>query len=448
MEIDTLTGAFNDFEKKGKKETCPVLDQFLCHIAKTGDTMIQWSQFKSYFLFKLEKVMDDFRASSPEQRGPANPNVEYIPYDEMKERILKIVDGYKGIPFTIQRLCELLTEPKRNYTGTDKFLRGVEKNVMVVSCIYPSSEKNGSSNMSRMNGVMLSGNSSIYTDRNVNGPGSPRILNRPSAKLSLSSPAATNGLPDSTESKDSPTESTEKALSDSSSSSSSSSEADSSHCSPMKNKHMAEDDEDDDSPEAERQEAKRLKFDKDELEDEEEEEEEEEEENGEEDEEEYEEGKFSPDPIGSEDSSSNTPQSSTDVANPSTESKAVEESASDQEPSSTQSEPLESADSKSEGEASPGPADSKESGVKTDQSEEPAPTAGPGVEERPESSGDPVSSSSSSSSSGGEEETSGDSSARADPSSPVEDSVSVSTSVVGSSLDSSETPSEEQMDQD
>ena len=31
------------------------------------------------------------------------------------------------IPFTIQRLCELLTEPKRNYTGTEKFLRGVEK---------------------------------------------------------------------------------------------------------------------------------------------------------------------------------------------------------------------------------------------------------------------------------------------------------------------------------
>ncbi len=85
------------------------------------------------------------------------------------------------IPFTIQRLCELLTEPKRNYTGTDKFLRGVEKvccvqgnkqtklwefilflpcflkvltqvsapfkwsifhfqNVMVVSCVCPTSE--------------------------------------------------------------------------------------------------------------------------------------------------------------------------------------------------------------------------------------------------------------------------------------------------------------------
>lgn len=29
----------SDFEKKGKKEVSPVLDQFLCHVAKTGETM-------------------------------------------------------------------------------------------------------------------------------------------------------------------------------------------------------------------------------------------------------------------------------------------------------------------------------------------------------------------------------------------------------------------------
>lgn len=27
---------FTEFEKKDKKDTCPVLEQFLCHIAKTG----------------------------------------------------------------------------------------------------------------------------------------------------------------------------------------------------------------------------------------------------------------------------------------------------------------------------------------------------------------------------------------------------------------------------
>ncbi|XP_045931960.1 serine/threonine-protein phosphatase 4 regulatory subunit 2-A-like [Micropterus dolomieu] len=96
MEIDSLQEALRDFDKTAKKEACPLLEQFLCHIAKTGETMVQWSQFKNYFLFKLEKVMDDFKASAPEQRGPANPNVESIPFEDMKERILKIVNGYNG----------------------------------------------------------------------------------------------------------------------------------------------------------------------------------------------------------------------------------------------------------------------------------------------------------------------------------------------------------------
>ncbi|GAB1291116.1 Serine/threonine-protein phosphatase 4 regulatory subunit 2 [Apodemus speciosus] len=288
MDVERLQEALKDFEKRGKKEVCPVLDQFLCHVAKTGETiecaafslikeglewddrdiiadlsktliftlselkpMIQWSQFKGYFIFKLEKVMDDFRTSAPEPRGPPNPNVEYIPFDEMKERILKIVTGFNGIPFTIQRLCELLTDPRRNYTGTDKFLRGVEKNVMVVSCVCPSSEKNNSNSLNRMNGVMFPGNSPNYTDRsNINGPGTPRPLNRP--KLSLSAPLTTNGLPESTDSRDPDLQlSEDKGHSDSSAS-----ESEVSSPSPVKNKHP-----DDDAVESEEHEVKRLKFD-------------------------------------------------------------------------------------------------------------------------------------------------------------------------------------------
>lgn len=252
MDVERLLEALKDFEKRGKKEVCPVLDQFLCHVAKTGETMIQWSQFKGYFIFKLEKVMDDFRTSAPEPRGPPNPNVEYIPFDEMKERILKIVTGFNGIPFTIQRLCELLTDPRRNYTGTDKFLRGVEKNVMVVSCVYPSSEKNNSSSLNRMNGVMFPGNSPNYTDRsNINGPGTPRPLNRP--KVSLSVPMTTNGLPESTDSKESNLQQNE----DKTRSDSPTSDLESSSVSPIKNKHP-----DEDAVETEGHEVKRLRFDK------------------------------------------------------------------------------------------------------------------------------------------------------------------------------------------
>ncbi|KAG7494680.1 serine serine/threonine-protein phosphatase 4 regulatory subunit 2 [Solea senegalensis] len=266
MEIDSLQEALRDFDKKSKKEACPLLEQFLCHVAKTGETMVQWSQFKSYFLFKLEKVMDDFRASAPEQRGPANPNVESIPFDDMKERILKIVNGYNGIPFTIQRLCELLTEPKRNYTGTDKFLRGVEKNVMVVSCVHPNSEKNGCSAVNRMNGVMLPGNTSAFTERKVNGPGTPRPLNRP--KLSLATSLAANGLPDSTDGKDlNPEQDGEEDTSEVSAS-------EASLGSSVKNKHP--DTEED--MEAEQLEVKRLKFTKEDEDEEDEDDEEEEQE--------------------------------------------------------------------------------------------------------------------------------------------------------------------------
>uniref|UniRef100_A0A8D0AUT1 Protein phosphatase 4 regulatory subunit 2 n=1 Tax=Sander lucioperca TaxID=283035 RepID=A0A8D0AUT1_SANLU len=107
MDIDALLEAFQDFEKKGKKETCPELEQFLCHVAKTGQPII---------------------------------------------------------PFTIQRLCELLTDPKRNYTGTEKFLMGLEK-VIVFVPFYFFRRKNGASSVNRMNGVMFPGNSSLYSDR-------------------------------------------------------------------------------------------------------------------------------------------------------------------------------------------------------------------------------------------------------------------------------------------
>lgn len=52
--------------------------------------------------------MDDFRTSAPEPRGPPNPNVEYIPFDEMKERILKIVTGFNGYVInTVLKVCFL-----------------------------------------------------------------------------------------------------------------------------------------------------------------------------------------------------------------------------------------------------------------------------------------------------------------------------------------------------
>ncbi|XP_068599863.1 serine/threonine-protein phosphatase 4 regulatory subunit 2-A-like [Brachionichthys hirsutus] len=257
MEIDALLEAVQDFEKKDKKEACSVLEQFLCHVAKTGQTVIPWPQFKGYFMFKLEKVMDDFHASTPEQKRQHNPNVDYVPFEQMKERILNIVDAYNGIPFTIQRLCELLLDPKRNYTGTDKFLMGLEKNVMVVSSVRPTSEKNGASGVNRMNGVMFPGTSSLYADsRNVNGPVLPKQLNRP--KLSSCHLLSTNGFPDCPVSK-------EQVVEEHHNSDSVTSGGQIPPNTGIKNKHSEEEEDRGDS-DGDAREVKRLKFDKEEVE--------------------------------------------------------------------------------------------------------------------------------------------------------------------------------------
>ncbi|XP_016364620.1 serine/threonine-protein phosphatase 4 regulatory subunit 2-A [Sinocyclocheilus rhinocerous] len=419
MEIDTLLGAFRDFEKNGEKETCPILDQFLLHVAKTGETMIQWSQFKGYFLFKLEKVMDDFKASCPEQRGPANPNVEYIPFEEMKQRILKIVNGYNGIPFTIQRLCELLTEPRRNYTGTDKFLRGMEKNVMVVSCVYPTSEKKGSGCVNRMNGVMFPGNTSAFPDRNVNGPGTPRPLNRP--KLSLSSSVATNGLPDSTESKEQASEQSDRTVNESSAS-----EAEGSHSGPVKSKHREEDD----ATNTEMHEAKRLKFEK------------EEEDDNEDGREKELDEKQSPCTSAAE-SSSDVLQSSSDVTAEAKDNKPDEFVTEDQEPTSTQSEVVENRVEKSASDDSPDPSHNQATSSESDLPEQRSEREESAEAQETDERNDPVSSSSNNSS---DEEVSSAETPSASPSSSTELTAEGSTTAEISS-DSSET-ADDTMEQD
>lgn len=45
------------------------------------------------------------------------------------------IDFVSSAPFTIQRLCELILSPRAHYRRTDKFMRGLNKCVSVVTTI-------------------------------------------------------------------------------------------------------------------------------------------------------------------------------------------------------------------------------------------------------------------------------------------------------------------------
>ncbi|XP_048743771.1 serine/threonine-protein phosphatase 4 regulatory subunit 2-like isoform X2 [Ostrea edulis] len=137
---EEILDALNNFEKK-KGDISPVLEQYLRRIAKTGETLFPWPRVKPLFVNKLEDVMSKFHLELPVDHLTPCPNVENPKFTEMRKRILDSVNRFSGAPFTIQRLCELLTDPKKHYKRTDKFLRGIEKNVLVISTVDPYGNK-------------------------------------------------------------------------------------------------------------------------------------------------------------------------------------------------------------------------------------------------------------------------------------------------------------------
>lgn len=61
---------------------------------------------------------------------PQCPNVDQFNYESMKSALLERLEKFHAAPFTIQRLSELLTDPKKHYSRLDKFMRALEKNIL------------------------------------------------------------------------------------------------------------------------------------------------------------------------------------------------------------------------------------------------------------------------------------------------------------------------------
>ena len=121
-------------------ESTPIsasLEDYLTYVAKTGNALFAWNKIKPLFKKKLEIVIQEFHDTSPTDDLPKQPNVDVFKFDQMKQRIFEQLESYSGIPFTVQRLCELMVQPKGHYKRTDKFMRGLEKIMLVVSTIDP-----------------------------------------------------------------------------------------------------------------------------------------------------------------------------------------------------------------------------------------------------------------------------------------------------------------------
>lgn len=144
------------FTKQKPKEIPHVLNEYIQYVAKTGDTVYNWSSIQYLFREKLLSVIKDFHDTTSSVEGkqiffileamllfslflspiccdkelPQCPNVDQFNYEAMKTLLFSRFDRFQAAPFTIQRLSELLVHPKKHYTRLDKFMRALEKNIL------------------------------------------------------------------------------------------------------------------------------------------------------------------------------------------------------------------------------------------------------------------------------------------------------------------------------
>lgn len=155
---EEILHCLDEYSKVKPKDIPRELEDYLCFVARTGDPVYQWSLIKTLFREKLLNVITEFYETCPTVEIPPCPNVETFNYDVMKTFILEKLESFAAAPFTVQRICELLTTPRKEYNRIDKYMRALEKNILVVSTREPGpqnrrSTENGDDTM--LNGLEI-----------------------------------------------------------------------------------------------------------------------------------------------------------------------------------------------------------------------------------------------------------------------------------------------------
>uniref|UniRef100_A0A0A9YAT1 Serine/threonine-protein phosphatase 4 regulatory subunit 2 n=2 Tax=Lygus hesperus TaxID=30085 RepID=A0A0A9YAT1_LYGHE len=177
---EEIMQCLEEFSKMKPKDIPHELDDYLGYVAKTGDPVFKWSIIKCLFREKLVNVITDFYESTLSIELPPCPNVDPFNYERMKANLLEKLDSFQGAPFTVQRISELLTNPKKEYNRADKFMRAIEKNILVVSTREPGRFAEGESeNDPSYNGIPDANDSGVETGFPCNDLADPDATPQP-----------------------------------------------------------------------------------------------------------------------------------------------------------------------------------------------------------------------------------------------------------------------------
>ncbi|KAJ6546542.1 PPP4R2-domain-containing protein [Mycena vulgaris] len=133
----------------------------ILHDVASAETLSEWPQLREIIKYKINQNVDLFLSGPGRPAPPAHfpplptasgglklapfpPHKSVVPAPvnymtpqeaaEMKDVVFALLDQFdSNPPFTIQRVCELCLHPKHNYNSVGKYLRAVEKSLLVTS---------------------------------------------------------------------------------------------------------------------------------------------------------------------------------------------------------------------------------------------------------------------------------------------------------------------------
>nr|VZI28798.1 unnamed protein product [Spirometra erinaceieuropaei] len=126
--------ALKSLEKDGSSVPA-ILEEYLREVARHGQTLIPWVHVKPLILHKFNQIVSEFVEEFSQEDYFRGRVLSQTSLCELRQRVFDTLKSFQGTPFTIQRICELLIQPRKHYTRPDKFLRGFERTCSVVSTV-------------------------------------------------------------------------------------------------------------------------------------------------------------------------------------------------------------------------------------------------------------------------------------------------------------------------
>ena len=96
-------------------------DKELMNIKEKGNSSYEWSTLKKYFLDYYKKTVETFPKEKKETEQISN----------VDEDIIEYMTNLNKIPFTLQRMAELIVEPTKYYKNANKYNNAFKKLVNI-----------------------------------------------------------------------------------------------------------------------------------------------------------------------------------------------------------------------------------------------------------------------------------------------------------------------------